>query len=82
MIEMSAMSWSMLRPRWCRQQRGLNNTSRSIVQTLLSSVKTALQQMSKTHEVDETSNHQSCSVLEEQSKVGLEVPVSTTAEEH
>ena len=36
----------------------------------------------ETHEVDETSNHQGCSVLEEESKVGLEVPVSTTAEEH
>ena len=46
------------------------------------SVRTALQQMSETHEVDETSNHHGCSVLEEQSKVGLEVPVSTTAEEH
>ena len=46
------------------------------------SVKTALQQMSKTHEVDEASNHQSCSISEEQSKVGLEVPVSTAAEEH
>ena len=36
----------------------------------------------ETHEVDEASNHQGCSVLEEQSEVGLEVPVSTAAEEH
>ena len=36
----------------------------------------------ETHEVDEASNHQGCSVLKEQSKVGLEIPVSTAAEEH
>ena len=34
-IEMSTVNWSVLKPRLCRQQRDLNNTSHSIVQTLL-----------------------------------------------
>ena len=46
------------------------------------SVKTALPTNVETHEADEASSHQGCSVSEEQSEVGLEVPVSTAAEEH
>ena len=46
------------------------------------SVKTALQQIFETHEADEASSHQGCPVSEEQSEVGLEVPVSTAAEKH
>ena len=70
MIEMSTMSWSMLRPRWCRQQRGLEqyialDRPRHCLQRQDSTTTDV-----ETHEVDETSNHQGCSVLEEQSKVG------------
>ena len=72
----------MLRPRWCRQQRGLKQYIALDRPDIAYSVKTAPTTDVETHEVDETSNHQGCSVLEEQSKVGLEVPVSTTAEEH